>query len=707
MKLKRAGLFHLVVFLAFVLFTPEGYSQDTSYLNGLAEKAKRLIVSYPDSARSYNEVLLADSRKQKFIPGISSYYFNRGMLQYYAGNFRAGLQDLENALRLKTALHDLKGIAGCYNNMGLIYGDMGNNEAAITNYYKSMKIKEQIGDKKGLSSCYNNIGIIKQNQQKFNEALGWYLKAMKVSAEIKDNKQLGFAYNNIGPCYLFLKEYNKGLEYLFKGLRLKNEIGDPKGIASSKNNIGIFYTEIVNRDSSQNFQLLVSTNEIVNLGRNALIDSAKKFHEEALILQTKAGDKKGQIYSQIGIAQTLVLKKQYHLATEMFLSAKELALEINARNKVKDIHHELYTTYKLRGDYGLALQNFELFKTYSDSLINIKTENEILKKELTFEFDKKEQAAKLKQQEQALLAREELNRQKYISYSGIAGAILLFGFSLAVFGNLRQKKKANQVLQQKNEVIEEKNKDITDSINYAQQIQQALLPFDERIRKSFPDFFVFFRPRDIVSGDFYWFHEKNDVQIIAVVDCTGHGVPGAFMSMIGNALLNDIVGDKGITDPGEILTLMNKGVRHALKQDETSSRDGMDMVLCSIDRNRKMLGFAGAVNSLLLVNEKKVSILKGLKHSIGGFQHEKEIVFTTQFQEITPGLQIYLSSDGYVDQFGGPDGKKFKSRQFKAALSDQGQLSMKEQGEALEKLFMNWKGDMAQVDDVCVMGIRL
>jgi len=269
------------------------------------------------------------------------------------------------------------------------------------------------------------------------------------------------------------------------------------------------------------------------------------------------------------------------------------------------------------------------------------------------------------------------------------------------------KERTYEVMRQREE-LEQMNKEMTDSINYARTIQNAILPFESRMGQSLQDFFIHYQPKAIVSGDFYWFTEVNGEQIIAAADCTGHGVPGAFMSMIGNDLLNDIVNVKGITRPDLILNELHKGIRYVLKQDLTQNQDGMDIALVKIDRKNKKIQYSGAKNPLIYISNNECFMVKADKIYIGGTQREEqERLFTLNEIELSSELMIYLFSDGIADQFGGPKGKKFKQRQLQELLLANSDKPLKEQKEIIDRTFEDWKGNLEQVDDVLIMGIRI
>ncbi len=264
-------------------------------------------------------------------------------------------------------------------------------------------------------------------------------------------------------------------------------------------------------------------------------------------------------------------------------------------------------------------------------------------------------------------------------------------------------------ISEQKKIIEEKNKDITDSITYARRIQQAMLPSNEFIHRLFPDAFVLFRPKDIVSGDFYWFGTKNEIAFAILGDCTGHGVPGALMSMIGHNMLDQLILEKGITDPGKILSGLHEGVRSALKQQGSSdTRDGMDIAVTAFDRKNGTLTFAGANRPCWFIGaDNTMQELKGTKHAIGGLQNDAAPVFENHALPATQVKAVYLTSDGYADQFGGENGKKFMTKNLKALLERHSHENAQTQLMVLANNLDAWKMNREQVDDVCVIGIRL
>ncbi len=265
-----------------------------------------------------------------------------------------------------------------------------------------------------------------------------------------------------------------------------------------------------------------------------------------------------------------------------------------------------------------------------------------------------------------------------------------------------------EILQQKN-IIEQKNKDITDSINYARGIQHAILPNREDLKKFIPDSFILFKPKDIVSGDFYWFSPGKNEVLVAAVDCTGHGVPGALMSMIGNSMLNEVVGEKEILRPSQVLEELRERVIKILRRQglENDSKDGMDIAFCNISIPKMELSYAGAYNPLWIVRGQQLIEIKADKFPIGSFVTDQLPPFTNHTLSLQKGDAVYLFTDGYADQFGGPKGKKFKYDQFLKLLMAVCSQPMDAQKKILNDTIEQWRGSMEQVDDILVIGIKI
>jgi serine phosphatase RsbU (regulator of sigma subunit) len=300
------------------------------------------------------------------------------------------------------------------------------------------------------------------------------------------------------------------------------------------------------------------------------------------------------------------------------------------------------------------------------------------------------------------LQKTQITTQRQLLLLTLVCIILLSVLLLAIYRFNKQKKKTYLLLK-------EKNKKITDSINYASRIQESILPADAEIKKLLPESFIYYQPRDVVSGDFYWLSTVKEKTIIACVDCTGHGVPGAFMSLIGNTLLNEIINEKQIVDPATILKRLHLEVIKALHQDSdrTQSKDGMEMSLCVIDVKAKQIEFAGAMNPLFIVKNNTTTVIKPDIKGIGGDTYQnQEAEFSNQIIPIEKNMSVYMFTDGYMDQFGGPTNKKFNISNFKKLLLEIQSQSMEQQKRSVEQTIKDWQGNGKQIDDMLVIGIK-
>ena len=309
---------------------------------------------------------------------------------------------------------------------------------------------------------------------------------------------------------------------------------------------------------------------------------------------------------------------------------------------------------------------------------------------------------------------EQIQSQQHIIAGGIIGGLIILLLAASLYRQVLQKKKANLLLS-------EKNKEITDSINYASRIQQAILPSEEKFKSLLPESFILYKPKDIVSGDFYWILEKDDKIFFAAVDCTGHGVPGAFMSIIACNLLNHILKNHKDIKTNEVLDKLHISIHEHLNQHSTGGnidletiyqkikppvRDSMDISLCSYSKNDRMLEFSGAFSSAYYVSNGTLSELKGEKVHLGDLYENVTPDFSSQTIQLKKGDTLYLFSDGYADQFGGAEGKKFRYKQFREIILNIQNKSIFHQKKMLDDIIEKWRGELDQVDDILVMGIK-
>ncbi len=345
-------------------------------------------------------------------------------------------------------------------------------------------------------------------------------------------------------------------------------------------------------------------------------------------------------------------------------------------------------------------------KTTEDSLLIQEREKELLRRE----GDIAKYATKVQE------ANNQIERQDYLLqtqrlylYGSMGVLAIIVGFLFVVFWLFKQKQKVNGLLETQNKAIAEINNDIVSSIRYAQRIQTAILPPYEFMSKQFKkDYFVLYKPKDIVSGDFYWMDQREDKLLVTAVDCTGHGVPGAFMSMIGYNSLNKAVKEYGLTSPGDILNAQNKFVSESLRKSTNKKiRDGMDMSFIAIDYKKMTVQYAGAYNPLYIVRDGELMHIKGDNMAVGTYFQDPGREYTNHELDLKEGDCLYIFTDGYADQFGGPNYRKFMNRRLKEALIEISPETMSMQEKILWKRHKEWKGDEEQIDDICVIGIRI
>jgi len=350
----------------------------------------------------------------------------------------------------------------------------------------------------------------------------------------------------------------------------------------------------------------------------------------------------------------------------------------------------------------MALENIDKYLSVKDSVEDMKSNNELLKLKLDKEFTLLQEIDSIKHANEIVLNKAEIESGKQ-RRNGLIIIVIIILLSLVFLYS-----QFNKTRKQKS-VIESKQKEIKDSISYAKKIQDAIMTSSIYIEDVIPKSFIFFQPKDVVSGDFYWVYKsaKNEI-FIAVADCTGHGVPGAFMSMIGNSLLNEIIIEKKTENPAEVLNSLREQIIKSLKQnDEVSeTKDGMDMSLCKYNPKTKAVEFAGAYNSLIHVSEDELVTIKGDSQPVS-VHYAKSKSFTKKEIKVKKGDMLYLSSDGFQDQFGGLKDKKYMALKFKSFLKKISVNTSQEQLSLLKDEFNSWKGDSEQIDDVCVMGIRI
>ena len=473
-----------------------------------------------------------------------------------------------------------------------------------------------------------------------------------------------------------------------------------------------------------------------NLGYIAQLknnDSLTLFYLERALAGFKEVDNKEQLAMTLRDLSRLSLKKGNLVAAEKEAKKSyDLAVDIGHPMSIKFSAELLSEIYEVQNNGEKALEFYKLFRLMKDSLTNESNIKNIAQQQAKYEYEKRELINKANHDKVLGLQNESNKQQRVIVITVIIGVVLISFFLIFIYRKLQATKKQKQLIEnQKEELssthnkLEEASQEILDSIDYAELIQTAVLP-TLKIEDLTKESFIYFNPKEKVSGDFYWIEQKDEYHGYAVADCTGHGIPGAFISMIGTILLNEIYNSKQIYVPNEILDELSRLVRLTLtNKDGYTMKDGMDISFAVLDSKAKMLYFSGANNPIWIVSKnsgkrinketgvpliekdgKYIYEIKGDKQPVGDYgKHVKP--FTLNSAHLEEGDVFYLFTDGYVDQFGGDKNKKFKAKPFRELLLSAFHKRMEDQKFILDQNFQNWKGDFEQIDDVTVMGVRV
>jgi serine phosphatase RsbU (regulator of sigma subunit) len=624
------------------------------------------------------------------------------------------LEHYHKTLKLRKAQRDIANVILAQYNIARIYQEQGNHAKAISYYTNSLKNCEQLEDKNGVARALNSIAIVHESQGYLDKALEFHQRSLEIRQELNNDAGIASSYGNMGIVYMAKDEFNLALKHLNKALEINESIGDKLGIIKMKYNIGLVYREQGN------------TEKALDIFLNTL-----KACEEI-------NDPTGIMYSLNNIGSVYQDQGFHNKAIDILNRVVKLAKEKGSIIALKNAARYMHTSLKKVGQYDLALEMYELYISTRDSIVSEQNQKEIIRQEFKYEYEKQAAAdsvvnaeaqkvtdAKLtaeqaeKKQLESESKRQQLEnknqqQQAYFLYGGLALALLFGGF---IFNRFRVTQKQKGIIEiQKTEVehqkekvdeaydeLEEKNTEILDSITYAKRIQEAILPPARLVKEWLPNSFVLYKPKDIVAGDFYWMESIDNTIIFAAADCTGHGVPGAMVSVVCHNAMNRAVREFGFREPGQILDKTRELVVRTFEKSEEEVKDGMDIALCSLSGNK--LQYAGANNPLWIIRNGEVLETKATKQPIGKVDNPQP--FQTHTFELQPNDIFYVFSDGYVDQFGGVKGKKFKARAFRELLLSIQSEPMEKQRELIIEAFEKWRGDIEQVDDVCMIGVRI
>lgn len=603
--------------------------------------------------------------------------------------------------------------------------DIGLNKLESSNQLFESDSNKSISKNYFRGAYYNLIGICYYLLKRESECLDMWLKTEKICIKQNDTSFLLRINNNIAIVYSSTGREKEALKIFTDQKKIYETKKDTGGIITSSINIS---TIIKNNDSivlllNYALDLALSgdrsnsfTNIYANLAGTYLDTNSKKTFSlkkaksclDSLILYAnEQSDVESKILYYGTISEYYTLKNQYNLALKNAKKGAELSKQMTGLTS-PELLSRLYEIHKKLKNYKKANFYLEQMVENKDSLEKLSANEDVAKYESEKEFEIKQQLDSLKhldeiriQQAETKAKEEEIKTQKIIESVLFVGILLVIGFLGFVYKQLSTTKKQKVV-------IEEKQQEISDSINYAKRIQDAMMTSSVYLKDTLPKSFIFFKPKDVVSGDFYWIYKDQEENIFfTVADCTGHGVPGAFMSMIGTSLLNEIIIEKGIKDTDKVLYEMRAQIIKSLGQEEEGAqKDGMDISLCKLNMKKKTVEFSGAHNSLIHISGEELKTYRG-DHQPVGLLLGKKKPFTKHKVKLKKDDMLYIYSDGYQDQFGGERGKKYMAAKFKNQLLKMSKETEEQQLSLLDQEFSTWIQDYEQIDDVCVMGVRI
>lgn len=671
----------------------------------------------------YNEQLKKISGKYLKNPksDLTSYFLkhyanalnNDGFLKMQKGETFTAYEFYYEALDIYKKINDPHGIASELINLGYLYRQDGNIIKAIDSYHKALKIQIEINDKLGAATSYNNIGFIFDNQGEYVKALEYYNKSLAIYIELNNKDGIANCYGNIAYIYKTVGDplclgsksecknlgFIKAINYLNKSAKIYEEMNDKFGLANSLNLLGGIYDFYGDPECSTG----IDCNKLNS-------EKALSYYKKALTLRIEINNLSGISLSYNSLADYMFRRGDLNSALDYGTKCMSTAKELGSPEKVRDAALILKNIYEKKKEYQKSLQMYQLYIQMRDTIDNEETKRTILKKGFQIEYEKKATADSVKVSEEKKVTSAQLKQEKTQRFALYGGILLVGLFGAFMFNRFKVTKKQNDLiqiqkaeLQIQKELVEEHQKETLDSIHYAKRIQTALISNSDFITQHIPDNFIYFNPKDIVSGDFYWATLHNNKFYLAVCDSTGHGVPGAFMSLLNMGFLSEAIKEKNIEKPNEIFNYVRERLIATIS--DGGQKDGMDGILICIDKTNNTIEYSAANNEPILIRNNEIIELPKDRMPVG--KGEKTNSFKLHSIEVQSGDTLYLYTDGYADQFGGPKGKKFKYKQLNELLLGAIDKPLNEQKNLLETTFGNWKGNLEQVDDVLVIGIKI
>ena len=554
-------------------------------------------------------------------------------------------------------------------------------------------------------------------------ALQYYHESLKLVEELKDTLNITNLYNNLGAIYQHQGTYDLALEYQKKALEMKEMIGDSVGTATTLMNIGVIYQrqddlELAGEFFRRALDVALTYNDIraasrgyYNLGwiyaERDSFEKAKIYYQKSLDGFESYHDKEGVSMTSGGLGELAYKTGNFTDAKKYAEHGLEFANELGNPDLIRRNAMVLYILAKKSGDWKTALEMRNLEIQMRDSLTNSENIKKSADTEAKYQYEKKQAIRDIEHQaeidKEQSIAAEEKKQQTIVLIAVSCGLAVVIGFSVFLNNRIRVTRKQKKIIEEQKHEVEEKNKEILDSIRYAKRIQDAILPSMDAMQKALKNGFVLYKPKDVVAGDFYWMEKVDSKIYFAAADCTGPGVPGAMVSVVCSNALSKALLEENAVSTGDLLDKTRDIVISKLAKSGEEVKDGMDISLCMVDFEKMELQWSGANNPLWIIREKNLVEYKADKQPVG--VHTAMKAFTSHQVNLVPGDKLYLMTDGFQDQFGGENGKKFKAAQLKEIILHAQNESMDQQKLMLENTFENWRKGIEQVDDVCIIGV--
>lgn len=650
------------------------YGNNNFYDKNKNQDPKKAVFYYDKSVSIYKQLKQWDKIRE-----VNDYLEG----QYFReGNMYMILQVFKDAVSFGKANNNNPFVAKYIYETALFYARIGDSLNAMKYAEEGIELEKKINDPERLAKGYELGADLYFNIRNYPKAIDFYNKALAAYDEKQNTRPKAFVYFGLGNTYAALKDYESANANLKRALSYTDSV-------SGRN---AFFIEI-------NIELGRLEYKFGNY------EKARSYHQFTLDKSEQTGFPGGIAVSCHELAKDLLQLNQLKEAKKYAERSLTLKKEISGVEQLMKTEQLCYQVDSALGDYKTALLHYMAYTRLQGKLNIEEVKKSTLKDELQSRFEQEKEKQNLLQQKKDEESAMELKQQKYLRNSFIAGFLLLGIIALFIFRNYVAKKKfANEIAAQK-QLIEEKQHEIIDSITYAKRLQEAILPPQEFVDKILLQNFIYYKPKAIVAGDFYWAEQVGHLFFIAAADSTGHGVPGAMVSVVCSNALNRSLKEFSLTATGEILDKTRVLVIETFEKSASEVKDGMDISLLCIDTANKNISWSGANNPLWYIQDEELIEIKADKQPIGQTYNPKP--FTTHQVAYKPGTLFYLFTDGFADQFGGPNGKKFKYKQFSALLLKHRNLPLKEQSVMIDNAFSQWKGDLEQVDDVCVIGIKI